>query len=357
MASKKNTNESKPKNMITSEAGLSLNVKEVEKYIKSQFNKDFGDNGPKISKSGQIALTACIEALIKMLHEDITVNVRENPKDGLRTIQQTHVTVSIGNNRARLYPLYVYTDLYTYDKETPHDKSLPVDVKDVMSVFEKDNNTQMSHSGKNYLCYLIGMFCNRVYNRVREIVKIDKKSNGEKSKQNAKSFTRDVVKKAIKMMDLHSSVELVMCNRIDEAVDRYNKYNNGDDEKEDTENIETNGKDEQEENENGTNKEDDEENEENEDNENEHEVKQKEKEKEKSPKKETVQKKKPVKKISKNESDEETQSKSGKTDSSKKKPESKRSSAGSKKTTQIFVDEDEEEEKEIKTASKSKSKK
>lgn len=327
MASKKQqqTGETKSKNIITTGSGLCLNVKQVEKHLKSQFDRDFGDNGPKIGKSGLVGLTAAIESLIKMISEDVTLNVKENPKDGLRTVQQSHITSSIGNSQARFFNMYVFSLLYTFDPTMMYDKSLPIDVKDVADIFEKNNNIQLSPSGKNYLCYLICMFFNRIYDRVRENLRNDKKTG-------AKSFSDLILKRAIRTMDLNSAVVTVLCNKVDESVDKYNKHNKGENDKDDD------GESEEEE---IKSKKD---------------TKEEEESEEEEPKKKDNKKKAP-------ESDEEPEKKP-ETKKKEVKPETKRSSAGSKKSAPVAVFEDEEDEEEViveekpkKPANKSKAKK
>lgn len=142
-------------NKATYDAGLMFNVINFRKWMKLQF--DINDDKIPIFAGGHIALTACIEEMIRLI---INSSLDYLPKDnaGLYELTKSSILNGILMNNNLKYIFIQYIN--SYDEHENYTSNYPVKKQILINFIDKyfSKNIKLSNEGYNILSFLLTKF-------------------------------------------------------------------------------------------------------------------------------------------------------------------------------------------------------
>lgn len=230
----------KAPNKITEEAGLIFNVNTVKRHMIKKFklildanNRNESDDkkkGPNIAK-GHVAVTACVEKLIKILINVCLENTVVQ-KNGCRTIHRHLLFTAIKNERI-LWDFYE-SKMRTWDKDNTYQDLLPFLETDTNTIINSiDESLKFTDKAKNMFNFFVNKFYTSLINKCLILLEYSgKKSLDPRVVQYAVGFIFTEEIKNQLLTELHRVCELVgsgIDKKSDEDCEDYNTENQDDD--------------------------------------------------------------------------------------------------------------------------------
>lgn len=158
----------KKNNKETIEAGLTFNVKDFRRWMKSQFDVKDKENLPKFN-GGHIALTASIECMLKHII-DVAKSTLQKCTSGLYELNKSVITNALLTDK-ELRPIFLY-HLEKYDDAENYASTYTVEKKIMMEYIDTyfSKNVVLTTEGYNMLAYLLKKFAITITKYSKELL-------------------------------------------------------------------------------------------------------------------------------------------------------------------------------------------